>query len=307
MHLFIKKILVFLFINITAIIVLYSIDANFIKEKVILSPKKDILVFGDSNTRRSFNDSIIKDIKNLSIGGESYLFAYIKMKKIIDDGNRIDTVLLAFSPHNIYDNEWLQKPGPLHHRFSKYYKYFSKEEHAIFLKNFPKDYIDMFFRNTYNISKDIYDHRQTISGYPRYLGSYDASYTKNIDKIKDKEYTTPLINYNKPIDLETLYLNKIDSLTKRNKIKLVLVTTPKAYNAKDFAKNYQVDKFYDYYYKNFAHLDYLDFTNFKLCDICYGDYFHITAKGASIFSNYFEQNGLKKLLNSSYKVPNKSL
>ena len=101
---FICKILLFITIIVTIILgqFLYLYYKN--HDNVVKINTKNIII-GDSNTRWSMDDKIIKGYSNFSTGGETYLFAETKLN-ILTKHNKIDTLILSFSPHNIINHMW---------------------------------------------------------------------------------------------------------------------------------------------------------------------------------------------------------
>ena len=66
----------------------------------------NIIFAGDSNMETSVNDKIINNSINLAKSGDSYLYTYLKIKKLIqEDKTKVDTIVISFSPHNIFEND----------------------------------------------------------------------------------------------------------------------------------------------------------------------------------------------------------
>lgn len=133
---FICKILLFITIIVTIILgqFLYLYYKN--HDNVVKINTRNIII-GDSNTRWSMDDKIIKGYSNFSTGGETYLFAETKLN-ILTKHNKIDTLILSFSPHNIINNMWWNDgETPLDNRMPAFYYDFSFENHLDLLKNTP--------------------------------------------------------------------------------------------------------------------------------------------------------------------------
>ena len=87
------------------------------------SSKKNILFLGDSAPECAINDKIFKRSVNFSSPAESYYYSYLKLKKILDTKQVIDTIFLSFSPHNIFYNNWFASQSNIQHNFCIYYPF----------------------------------------------------------------------------------------------------------------------------------------------------------------------------------------
>lgn len=63
-----------------------------------------VLIVGDSRAANGLNPEHIMSSVNIAQGAEGVEFSYFKIMKAIESNSSIDTVLLAFSYHNLYDN-----------------------------------------------------------------------------------------------------------------------------------------------------------------------------------------------------------
>lgn len=298
---FIYKISLFGFISISILSLCYWYWFNEPKQTIKIS-KKNIIV-GDSNTRWSINDSIVRSYANYSTGGEVYIFAYRKLK-LLNENNKIDTLLLSFGPHNIINNIWWEDSikTPLNNRMPGFYKDFSGEEHLDFFKMTPKNYISSLLKTGhYKIIHSI-KNIKLGGGYSRSpdmqrFGSYLPS------TINETQHTPNFFEYKKPhiTNIEIKYLNKIIEECKNTNTHLILIQPPKNYLSKDY-DNYMHKEFYDYYYKYFSSIDFLDFKELKLPLHAYYDVMHVDIVGAEYFSNFLSKKGIKNLLKSKYNL-----
>ena len=63
-----------------------------------IEPDKNILVLGDSQGQFCISDTIVDNAYNLCRFGEGYLPNYLKLKRVLESPNHIDTLLLIFTP-----------------------------------------------------------------------------------------------------------------------------------------------------------------------------------------------------------------
>ena len=278
---FIFKILLFITIIVTIILgqFLYLYYKN--HDNVVKINTRNIII-GDSNTRWSMDDKIIKGYSNFSTGGETYLFAETKLN-ILTKHNKIDTLILSFSPHNIINNMWWNDDelgNPLDYRMSSFFQNFTLENHIDFINNIPRNYINAFT----TIGKSKIDNMQSYKKAENHLTRF-GSYLPNPENetqhpIKPYKYKKPIIT-----NIETKYLQKIIRLCKEKKIKLILIQPPKNYLRKDY-KNYDHKEFYNYYDQHLKDIDFLDFSKLELPPHAYWDMNHVDIVGAEYFSNF---------------------
>lgn len=136
---FLQKILIFGVVIISTLGISYY--CMFSLPETSVKIKKKNIIIGDSNTRWSMDDTILKSYANYSTGGEIYLFAYRKLN-LLSQNNKIDTLLLSFSPHNIINNRWWVdgEGGPIENRMGGFYRDYSFEEHKDMFLTIPKNY-----------------------------------------------------------------------------------------------------------------------------------------------------------------------
>ena len=99
-----------------------------------IEPDKNILVLGDSQGQFCISDTIVDNAYNLCRFGEGYLPNYLKLKRVLESPNHIDTLLLIFTPLKTDKNadkcDFSQET--VKHMLGKYYPFFSKEEIELF-------------------------------------------------------------------------------------------------------------------------------------------------------------------------------
>ncbi len=93
-----------------------------------IPPDKNILILGDSNTESAINDTILDNSINLSHSADPFFYSFLKLRKILPANNHIDTVLLSFSPHNLFKNDWTFNEKHIHSRFGQYYPLMTIED-----------------------------------------------------------------------------------------------------------------------------------------------------------------------------------
>lgn len=270
-------------------------------QKIII-PKGNVVI-GDSNTRNSVNDSIFANFSNYSVGGESYLFANAKLN-VLAKNNKIDTLILAFSPHNIINNGWMtfdKGNSPIRYRMPEYYYDFSVQDHLTMLKTIPFSYLkSVKFIGKNEIESIFHPSHNPL----RKLGFFTPvkpDSKKNPKNEKGSEEVAKLFKNPKITELEISYLDKIVQTCGEKNIKLILMCTPKNFRNKDYAL-YNTKIFSDFYYSHYNTIDFLNFSEFPLPESDFADISHVNEDGANKFSHFLKKEGIKKLLNSSYNL-----
>lgn len=299
--LFLHKIFIFIVTVLGIMIATYFYIFSLPKTSVKIN-KKNIII-GDSNTRWSMDDTILKSYANYSTGGEIYLFAYRKLN-LLSQNNKIDTLLLSFSPHNIINNRWWVdgEGGPIENRMGGFYRDYSLEEHKDMFLTIPKNYTSSILGIIKPQVLNLLNYKQNGGGYNDIIkfGSYLP------EKTNETQNKSNYYQYKKPeiTEMEIKYLKKIISFCKDENIHLILIQPPKNYPRKDY-KNYDHKEFYQYYDQNFKNIDFLDFSKLKLPKNAYWDMTHTDIVGAEYFSHYIQNNGVKKLLTSKFNRKNR--
>ena len=111
---FIKRMSLFLLILIILILTINLIYTKFILERSIVyrqdqiykeyisslpEKKLDFSFFGDSHTMVAVNPQYIPNSFNFGIGAENYIITYYKLKRILDEGVEINTIVLELDLH----------------------------------------------------------------------------------------------------------------------------------------------------------------------------------------------------------------
>mgnify|MGYP000288897130 CR=1 FL=1 len=264
--------------------------------KIDIPVSKKILILGDSNSECAINDSIYNHSINLSASSDSYFYSYLKLNKIIES-NQIDTLMLSFSPQNIFDNGWLFNDSHIYSRFRIYYPLMNRDDMMFLIKN------NLFasLKSTFAIPKQaILNTAKKLINKPYHYGQFN-SLNRNIlfevqEKLKKGE-KLPFFKIPETLrtsDYEIKYLNKIIYLCNRENIKLVLVNMPKRRELLEYSK-YGVKEFNNFYDLNYSNIEYFDFSKLKMPDDFYGDFVHLNIKGSTYFSQLLNSKGLESL------------
>ena len=277
----------FLFAGAVAIILVLSIVFYCFMFKTPQTNKIPFL--GDSTGKATINPKIATRYENYSQGGEAYLFTYFKLKQLIKT-QKVDTVLINFSPSNLINNEfefasseWRERYLPLVDVEGQKDLFFANP--SIYIKSWiglGKEGVHLLKNNTIS-----------FGGYTPNIKNYDENY------YKPKEET------HIPI-YQTKYLDKIVKICKEQKIHLVFVNLPKYIHDKNYPK-YNRKEFLEFYYKNYSNIDFIDISDFNFSQKWGGneqDYFadiaHTSDKGGQAFSEFLSKTSLSELLKSNY-------
>lgn len=240
---------------------------------------------GHSHAQCAYNDDLIEGTENLAQAGEAYFYTYIKMKKILEENDRIEAVFLEYSNNQINTNmrEWTLGDEYLYNKYPKYASFMSFNElWFLFSGNF-KAVINAQSKTLFKNLKFILKGEKDIV-----LGMNWGGYLKlkRDDAAKDAEQ----LNIATPQDglpvsqLNIFYLEKIIQLASLENIKLILVRSPLHEKYQELKNEPQ---FQEIRKTKFTDIPFLDFKNYTLKDSEFGDLEHLNYKGANKFSLFF--------------------
>ena len=215
---FFKQIILFIIVPVSYLTVNYIINQYFIKTNIV-KVDANILIAGDSHTQFAIDPSHFHKAKNISQPAEPYVITFYKIKNICSE-NRIDTLILGFSYHNISTiNDYTLKNEKSKEMFNRIYSIAKYSEITILEIN-KLNYFRAYIRHMclYPIQNHNY-----------YIGSFAKGSIKKFKRNSDLVIETHFFHNGENAGISNITVNYLDSIikfTNRNKIKLVLVTTP---------------------------------------------------------------------------------
>lgn len=295
MKIFIKRALIFSFVFSMIYLLLIVINYYDVKERELQIPiQKNILVLGDSNTESAIDDDILVSAYNLSHSADPFFYSYLKLRKITETNKTIDTLLLSFSPHNVFENDWTFNVSHIYLRMGMYYpfmdwhdvKYLYLENAGAVISSSPA-IIQQIMRNV--IEK--ISGRNPIVKYGHFTLSDHSIFAENQPQ-KALEDMLPSSNIPKNLKIskkEIKYLLKIIDHCNNENLKLILINPPKRQEILNYSL-YGVKEFYSYYDSNLTSIEFLDFSNLDMPDDSFNDFVHLNSKGSVFFSEFLRDN-----------------
>lgn len=260
---------------------------------ITFAAKKNILVLGDSSSECAVNDRVFDRAVNFSSPATSYYYSYLKLHKILEANEYIDTVLLSFAPHNIFDNDWFTSPHHIEHSFCRYYPIMSRSDFRLLSEYQPKSIVyalkPIFLQFLKNIFRSITGDNVLQLG-----GFTPLELDRLMSALHALELGEKIINFRLPEDFQTTsveitYINKIAQLCIKENVKLILVNFPKRSELLNH-RRYGMQEFQKIYNTKFSKLDYFDFSSFSMQDDMYTDLLHLHKSGAFYFSHFLNSN-----------------
>lgn len=242
-----------------------------------LSSDIHTLFLGASQPERAVDPSSWPNSINLSAPSECYMFTFLKLKKILECNEQIDTVFLQFAPLDVRENadEPYFSINAMKRFIPIYSPFFSLEEMKVYC-------------SYSSIKSVLFAHVSKIYlGIPtgiRTYGHFTAINDKKFDR--NHRYRNPLLNLNNGGEgnkINLLYLNKIVDLCLKYKCKLYFVYYP-VFAPEEY---YDQSFFRKVYKEQFNTIELLDFNDFNIPDSLRADEHHLNAEGAIYFTNYF--------------------
>lgn len=297
MNFFLKKIRKFSLIIITIVIGSYLANYFLISSFKLQDRNMSLVFMGDSNVETSIDDSLIDNSINLAASGDSYLYTYIKLRKLIrDHKDQIDTVLVSFSPHNVFENDKIFSKSKIFSSYRIHYPMMEQNEINLLFNISSKSIIYSilslpveFFKNCFKI----------LNHEPVFFGKYVEINKKQVYKFVknlNENKITKLKNYS---DIEINYLNKIIYLVENECKTIILINTPKRIEILKH-RSYQVNKYRQLYDSIYSHISLVDLSEFELDINDFGDLIHLNKNGAQKISNHIKEVGLKNLIEKNH-------
>jgi hypothetical protein len=255
-----------------------------------LSKNVNYVFLGHSHSSSAYNDSIIDHSKNISEGGEAYIYTYFKLKNLIKDNKRKDLIYFIEFSNNQIDssmNRWFFKEPFISDKLPRYSTIIDFKGYSTLIINNPVDVINSMFLS-FNLNlKDIEEHKTNVINT---LGGFSS---KNRSLIK--EDVTPKINLTREnldsknynvSNTSIFYFKKIISLLNKSKVNFFIIRTPIHYES-EFRKNEKT------YQKIITDLNirnkYIDLGNLFLPNKFYYDHLHLNIDGANFYSKLFNK------------------
>jgi hypothetical protein len=286
------------FIQKTMIMVFFScifIAAAVVVPKEILERHNDfslenrpsMLVIGHSHSQYAFDDRQIENLVNISSAGQSYFYAYPKLKEVLEDNPQLKTVFIEFSNGQIERrmDDWIWGADKMKNYFPTFSPFISQKDMYLLFQENRKDFIPTISLATReNIGRMMtFDWK-----YSDDIGEFKPTDDNHIDSllelkargIAEEEIENPELSH---VNLE--FLKKMIDLCQQHNVKPILVRSPQhpEYNyLANEAKFIQIkDSLFD-------DIEFLDFNNFPLENTQYRDFGHLNEAGAAEFSRWFD-------------------
>jgi hypothetical protein len=257
------------------------------KFKISSNPK--YIIVGHSHPESAYDDTLISNFKNIAESGESYYFTYIKIKKILEQNNSIETIFIEFTNNQVHllmDN-WIWDEKHISYRYPRYSAFIPISDQLLLLKNNPREFVNSISVSEKTkiiklVSNEI-DYSKQIGGYVYLVRDKTDSLVKSIHNPKTKnEINTQ--NADSISEANLLYLSKTVQLIKSYHKKVVFVRSPqhKLYSGYANERAYK-----QILASRFSEIPYLDFTKLFFENYEYGDLEHLNYKGSKRFSKWF--------------------
>lgn len=184
MRSFIKSVVTF-WVLFTIVLGLYDITTTKIIQSFAnfrLNTRPQIIVFGHSHSECAYNDSLINNLRNLSDSSEAYSYTYVKARKVLEQNESINTVLIEFTNGNIIEqmNDWIWDDINLSNNFTRLSPFVNTTDKIVFFKENPEGFISALFVSCKKRLGQIFK-RDFI--YTNRIGGYNYSVRDKIDSL----------------------------------------------------------------------------------------------------------------------------
>lgn len=288
MKFFLKKTIVFLFFSTIAVVSVFIISNIIIRKNAsyIIENDNEYLVIGHSHSECAINDTLVKNLTNMSLGGEAYFWTFLKIKQLISQNEKVNTVFIEFSNNQIgiAKDDWIWGDACLSNSLPTYYPFLTTEDISLLLDNnrngFIKSTSKTFRRNLIRIASFNYQFNSNIGSYHRLNNVITDSLinTSNIQRYQSEK--VELSNSN--ID----YLEKIIDFLKSKNIHVFLIRSPQH---EKYTERSNEDVFMEILKNRFSDVDFFDFNDFPLKNNEFADFGHLNYSGANTFSVWLNE------------------
>ena len=276
----------FLILCSSVFIVSYTL-INSQKNKILsFELNKDVkyIFLGHSHTSSAYNDSIIINAKNLSEGGESYLYTFYKLKKLIKDNKGKDLIYFIEYSNNQIDsamNRWMFKEPFISDKLPRYSSIIDLNGYtSLFVKN-PIDVLNSIFLSVALNIRHVKENKQSL------INTLGGFYSRDVSILKKSKIKNE-IRIEKDIisDHSIIYFKKIVNLLKISGVKYLIIRTPTHKNSL-FRENEKV-------YQNLINdlgirKKYIDLNDLSISDQFFYDTEHLNIYGAEFYSELFNK------------------
>lgn len=245
-------------------------------------PKAKTVIVGDSRMMTGVNPSLIDSSINYSHNSESYFISYYKLKYILKQSNGIKNIIIGFSypSFSAYLDKIFNNDVATADVLNRVYSIIPLKDFRSIPVNNEK-YRITYFRNTF-----VYP----VTNQTPFLGSYNSlpKTSKNINYksiIQRHYYTSDGTNVGVS-EINRMYLDSIQLLTKNNNISLYLVELPLyggyyneiPTNFKSFFNEIKTK------IKKKENVKIIDFGNDNCPNTFFKDAVHLSSEGADYYS-----------------------
>jgi hypothetical protein len=263
--------------------------------KFALDKNIQLVVFGHSHSECAFDDTKIKNFKNLSNAGQSYFYLLPKLRKVIDHNPQIKTVMIEFSNGQIEErmDDWIWGYDKLANFYPIYAPFLKKKEHQLLIEKNPSSVFSVIpIVAKKNLGRTLafnWDYSDDIGKFKPLERSIIDSLLENRSKgFKEPSFSNPEIS-----EIHLAYLDAMVTYCRAKNVNVILVRSPQ-HRFYNYRAN--EDLFQKIRKERYGTLQFLDFNDFPLKDDQFADFAHVNKAGAALFSDWFDKEVAKKLL-----------
>jgi len=250
------------------------------------------IALGDSHVECAINDTILDHTANFSMGGEAYLYCYLKAKTFLAENPQVDTLWLAYDFNSL--EEW-KDTLTRSERYNKYklpFHFFMLDVADLHIFATQLSFYSIMSRTPYMRRRYIKLALRSPTTYQDlYIGGYlhlirdrlHVDVAKRDSLFNANAVRTP--NFGKAMD-QVEYLDKIVALCKERSVACILLNTP--VNAV-IGREADTSAYYAYWRNHLQGITLWDHSAWELPDSCFGDATHLNHWGAERYSERLKE------------------
>ncbi|UJP64902.1 DUF1574 domain-containing protein [Mongoliitalea daihaiensis] len=244
-----------------------------------------MLIIGNSQPEAAFNDKLIENSYNFSKEAEPYFYTYIKLRRLLEQANTIENVLIQVSPWEFTSerDKWVWGKSNLQSMYWKFFLHFNGEEYRLLFSESWENLLNVhLFQSLTRLYKRVVlaDSRKVKKDYGGYVAwpETDLELGASLPEVEELTYESS--------NIHVAYLEKIIDLLQKEGIAIYFIQTPLHESVRGL---YDSQQMLEELPEPMHTIPYLDFSAFPAESIHFSDEFHLNANGAAIFSKWFNQ------------------
>ncbi|MCF2493434.1 hypothetical protein [Dyadobacter chenhuakuii] len=258
------------------------------KTQYKVSANIDKILIGHSHPECAYNDTIIKNCKNMASSGTSYFYNYYTLKPLLNRNENIKSVFIELTNNQVDSimTGWIWGNEYLPFKYQLYGPFIDSDGVSLLFDKNPMGLVNGIKKSLrQNIKLIVTSNYSFVENRGAYRYLVKSNVENEIKKLETNKIKATNDMHTSEYNLG--YLEKIINYCQSRNVNVYLMRSP-IHKKHPMVSN---EKLFQKVVKTrFAHVDFLDFKDFPIENSEFGDLGHLNFLGAKRFSHWF--NGL---------------